>query len=240
MSASYRIFDITLKSKTLISPSLVRCVFEGADIHRMKLEAPDQRIKLLFPAADGKIPQLVNGPDWYGDYMAIPKEQRPVMRTYTLRALRCEQNQMDVEFVLHGVNGPASAWATHAEPGDALQTVAPNADFDGDSGGYEWVPPAQLQQALLIADETAVPAAMGILEQLALQANPPRVQAFFEVPVAGIAWIWPVSRSPRFTGCRVTWATNWRMVRCWWRRCASGSISPRRRVRRRSPWRKAV
>ncbi len=37
--------------------------------------------------------------------MAIPKEQRPVMRTYTLRALRCEQNQMDVEFVLHGVNG---------------------------------------------------------------------------------------------------------------------------------------
>lgn len=138
MSASYRIFDITLKSKTLISPSLVRCVFEGADIHRMKLEAPDQRIKLLFPAVDGKIPQLVNGPDWYGDYMAIPKEQRPVMRTYTLRALRREQNQMDVEFVLHGVNGPASAWATHAEPGDALQTVAPNADFDGDSGGYEW------------------------------------------------------------------------------------------------------
>ncbi len=61
----------------------------------------------------------------------------------------------------------------------------PNADFDGDSGGYEWVPPAQLQQALLIADETAVPAAMGILEQLAQQANPPRVQAFFEVPVAG-------------------------------------------------------
>lgn len=42
-----------------------------------------------------------------------------------------------------------------------------------------------LQQALLIADETAVPAAMGILEQLAQQANPPRVQAFFEVPVAG-------------------------------------------------------
>lgn len=240
MSASYRIFDITLKSKTLISPSLVRCVFEGADIHRMKLEAPDQRIKLLFPAADGKIPQLVNGPDWYGDYMAIPKEQRPVMRTYTLRALRREQNQMDVEFVLHGVNGPASAWATHAEPGDALQTVAPNADFDGDSGGYEWVPPAQLQQALLIADETAVPAAMGILEQLAQQANPPRVQAFLRCRWRGIVWIWPVSRSPRFTGCRVTWATNWRMARCWWRRCASGSISPRRRVRRRSPWWKAA
>ncbi|AGQ29608.1 NADPH-dependent ferric siderophore reductase [Serratia sp. BIGb0234] len=151
----------------------------------MKLEAPDQRIKLLFPAEEGQILRLENSDDWYRDYMAIPKDQRPVMRTYTLRALRAEQNQMDVEFVLHGVNGPASAWATHAKPGDVIQTVAPNADFDGDSGGYEWVPPSELQQALLIADETAVPAAVGILEQLAQRANPPRVQAFFEVPVAG-------------------------------------------------------
>ncbi|CAI1639590.1 Vibriobactin utilization protein ViuB [Serratia entomophila] len=184
-ASSYRIFDIKLKSKESVSPSLLRCVFEGPEVHRMKLEAPDQRIKLLFPAADGQSPQLENGADWYSHYMAIPKERRPVMRTYTLRALRQAQNQMEVEFVLHGVNGPASAWATHAAPGDAIQVVAPNAEFDGDSGGYEWAPPAQLQQALLIADETAVPAAMGILEQLARQANPPRVQAFFEVPVAG-------------------------------------------------------
>ncbi|CAI0840139.1 siderophore-interacting protein [Serratia grimesii] len=183
--SSYRIFDITLKVKENVSPSLLRCVFEGPDVHRMKLEAPDQRIKLLFPAEEGQNLRLENSDDWYRDYMAIPKAQRPVMRTYTLRALRVEQNQMDVEFVLHGVNGPASAWATHAKPGDTIQTVAPNADFDGDSGGYEWAPPSALQQALLIADETAVPAAVGILEQLAQQANPPRVQAFLEVPVAG-------------------------------------------------------
>lgn len=183
-ASSYRIFDITLKVKENVSPSLLRCVFEGPDVHRMKLEAPDQRIKLLFPADDGQIPRLENSDDWYRHYMAIPKEQRPIMRTYTLRALRTEHNQMDVEFVLHGVNGPASAWATHAKPGDTLQAVAPNADFDGDSGGYEWAPPAHLRQALLIADETAVPAAMGILEQLAQQANPPQVQAFFEVPLA--------------------------------------------------------
>lgn len=184
-ASNYRIFDIKLKSKVNVTPSLLRCVFEGPDVHRMKLEAPDQRIKLLFPAPDGQVPQLKNGADWYSDYMAIRKMQRPVMRTYTLRALRQKHNQMEVEFVLHGVNGPASAWATHAAPGDAIQVVAPNADFDGNSGGYAWAPPAQLKQALLIADETALPAAMGILEQLALQANPPRVQAFFEVPVAG-------------------------------------------------------
>ena len=185
MSASYRIFDLTLKHKENISPSLLRCVFTGPEVQRMKLEAPDQRIKLLFPVAEGQNQPLANSDDWYRNYMAIPKEQWPVMRTYTLRALRAVENEMDVEFVLHGVNGPASAWATHAVAGDKLQAVAPNADFAEDSGGYEWAPPAHTQQALLIADETALPAAMGIIEQLAQQANPPRVQAFFEVPVAG-------------------------------------------------------
>lgn len=185
MSANYRIFDVQLTEKRQISPSLVRCVFSGPQVSRMKLEAPDQRIKLLFPSAEGQALQLANGDDWYRDYMAIPKAQRPVMRTYTLRALRSERQEMDVEFVLHGDSGPASAWATHAQVGDAIQIVAPNADFAGDSGGYEWAPPAQMNQALLIADETALPAAMGILERLAQQDNPPRVQAFFEVPLAG-------------------------------------------------------
>lgn len=182
---SYRVFDIQLKEKVKISPSLLRCVFAGAEVHRMKLEAPDQRIKLLFPAEEGQTPRLEHGDDWHRSYMAIAKPQRPVMRTYTLRALRAEHNEMDVEFVLHGESGPASAWATHAQLGEAIQVVAPNADYPLDSGGYEWAPPAQMAQALLIADETAFPAAVAILEQLALQAHPPQVQAFFEVPVAG-------------------------------------------------------
>ncbi len=56
--------------------------------------------------------------------------------------------------------------------------VAPNAAFEVDSGGYEWTPPDGLRNALLIADETALPAAKGILESLARQPHPPRVQAF--------------------------------------------------------------
>lgn len=184
-ASSYRVFDIKLKVKENISPSLLRCVFEGPEVNRMKLEAPDQRIKLLLPADNGLITQVSKGDDWYRNYLTIPKEQRPIMRTYTLRALRAEQNEMHVEFVLHGVTGPASAWATHAKPGDAIQVVAPNAEYQSDSGGYEWIPPAQMMQALLIADETALPAAVAILEQLALQANPPHVQAFFEVPLVG-------------------------------------------------------
>jgi NADPH-dependent ferric siderophore reductase len=62
------------------------------------------------------------------------------MRTYTIRALRREACEVDVDFVLHGVNGPASAWATTARMGDRLQMVAPNLAYAGDPGGYEWKP----------------------------------------------------------------------------------------------------
>lgn len=183
MAAGYRIFDLTLKRRVQVTPSLLRCVFSGEDVADMKLEAPDQRIKLLFPNEEGERVTMPVSDGWYQDYLALPKAERPVMRTYTLRALRREEKEMDVEFVLHGETGPASRWAMHAAPGAKMQVVAPNGASSEESGGYEWHWHEGIQQALLIADETAVPAAIGILEQLATLASPPQVQAFFEVPL---------------------------------------------------------
>ncbi|EKM6344907.1 siderophore-interacting protein, partial [Cronobacter sakazakii] len=184
MTASYRIFNVTLRRRIAVTPSLLRCVFTGPDVAHMKHEAPDQRIKLMFARPDGNTARLPVSDSWYQDYLALPRERRPFMRTYTLRALRREACELDVEFVLHGDNGPASRWAMNARPGDTLQIVAPDRDFPGDSGGYEWSTDDALRQALLVADETALPAALGILEQLARQPAPPRVQAFLEVPLA--------------------------------------------------------
>lgn len=184
MTASYRIFNVTLRRRIPVTPSLLRCVFTGPDVAHMKHEAPDQRIKLMFARPDGNTARLPVSDSWYQDYLALPRERRPFMRTYTLRALRRDACELDVEFVLHGDSGPASRWAMNARPGDTLQIVAPDRDFPGDSGGYEWSADDALRQALLVADETALPAALGILEQLARQPAPPRVQAFLEVPLA--------------------------------------------------------
>jgi NADPH-dependent ferric siderophore reductase len=184
MAAGYRIFNVTLARRIAISPSLLRCVFTGPEVAQMKLESPDQRIKLLFAGQEETTAKMAISDSWYQDFLALPKAKRPVMRTYTLRALRRDALEVDVEFVLHGDGGPASRWATHARPGDAIQLVAPNAASPEDSGGYEWSDSDGVRQALLIADETALPAAMGILEQLAKKAEPPRVQAFFSVPLA--------------------------------------------------------
>lgn len=181
----YRLFNVQLVRKTELSPSLLSLVFSGQDVSHMKCDSPDQRIKILFPSEDGTPPSLPAELHWYQLVQEMPKEKRPVIRTYTLRHVDPVGLEVTVEFINHGTEGVASAWAINARPGDSIQMVAPDATHVEDSGGYEWTPPHGLRNALIIADETALPAARGILEMLAEQVNPPQVQAFFEVPEQG-------------------------------------------------------
>jgi NADPH-dependent ferric siderophore reductase len=179
---SYRIFDVQLKQRVALGPSLTRFIFTGPELDQCRTLAADQRIKLLFPTADGKPPALPLAASWHKASRTLPVEQRPPMRTYTIRRLRAERKEVDIEFVLHGETGPASRWATHAQPGERLQMVAPNALYSGDPGGYEWQPPSQPGNIVLIGDETALPAIAGILENLAQAQSNAQVEAFIEVP----------------------------------------------------------
>ncbi|WP_060483613.1 siderophore-interacting protein [Pseudomonas sp. NBRC 111119] len=181
--SAYRLFDLVLSRRIRLSPSLTRLVFTGPDVALMNTLAPDQRVKLFFPAADGSLPRLPADQHWKAAHSALPPALRPPMRTYTIRALRREALEVDVDFVLHGVNGPASAWATQAQVGDCLQMLAPNLAYEGDPGGYEWKPPQGVRTVLLIGDETALPAIAGVLEALALTQPDLAVQAFIEVPL---------------------------------------------------------
>jgi len=180
----YRLFNVQLARKSVVSPSLLSLVFRGPEVRFMKCDSPDQRIKLLLPSLDGTPSALANDEQWYETLQSMDKEKRPILRTYTLRHLNRAKEELTVEFVSHGTEGPASAFAVTAEPGATLQIVAPNAEYPEDSGGYEWAPPAGLRHGLIVADETALPAARGILERLAALPEPPQIQAFLEVPEA--------------------------------------------------------
>ena len=177
----YQLFDIQLRRRERLSPSLCRFVFADDDVRQMRTLAADQRVKLLFPDAQGHEPALPKDGDW----QAARRQAQHPMRTYTIRALRADAGELDIDFVLHGDSGPASAWAEQAEPGDRLQIVAPHRHAQGDPGGYEWRPPQGVRQLLLIGDETALPAIAGILESLAELAAPPATQVFLEVPEPG-------------------------------------------------------
>lgn len=180
--SAYRVFDVHLKAIIPLSPSLARFVFTSEEVAQMHTLAADQRIKMFFPSANGQPPQLPKHGSWQEARRGLDAQSTPPMRTYTLRALRREALEVDVDFVLHGVNGPASTWATQACIGDRLQMVAPNFAFDGDPGGYEWQPPKAMRALLLVGDETALPAIAGILEQMAVDYPDVPVQAFIEVP----------------------------------------------------------
>ena len=182
---SYRLFNVVLARKEVLSPSMLRCVFRGDDVHQMKIDAPDQRIKLLFPSLKGTPVTLTADGSWWEQIRSLPEERRPVLRTYTIRRVDVVASEVEVEFVMHGTEGPASAWAVGSQPGAALQIVAPNREFAEDSGGYEWNPHPQAERGLVIADETALPAVKGILQDLVQRETPPHIQVFIEVPKQG-------------------------------------------------------
>ncbi|MCL7714380.1 siderophore-interacting protein [Stenotrophomonas mori] len=178
----YRLFHVQLKQRIALSPSMVRMVLTAPEVAHMRSDGPDQRIKVFFPLPGQSAPQVPEGEDWYARYRALGDDERPPMRTYTIRALRRGQAEVDVDFVMHGETGPASRWAVHARPGDRIALMAPDAEVPDPQGmGYEWKPPADAGEILLVADETALPAVAGILETLAGQSAPPRVRALLEV-----------------------------------------------------------
>lgn len=194
----FRLFDAEVRERMALTPSLARIVLGGGDLAEACSLGPDQRIKIFFPDADGRL-QVPRGEDWYARYRALDPAARPPMRTYTVRRMREDSGEMEVDFVLHGDAGPASRWARQAQPGDKVVVIAPERARP-DTGGVEWRPPRDLHEVLLVADETALPAVANILEALADQPHPPAVQAFIEVPVAGDEL--PLVAPPR---ARITW-----------------------------------
>ncbi|MER6828130.1 siderophore-interacting protein [Streptosporangium sp. NPDC000563] len=194
---AYRGHQVAVLRTERLSPSFVRVTFGGEDLAGFADNGFDQRIKVILPLPDGSITPLGEGADWYQRWRALPDELRNPIRTYTVRAVRPEQRELDVDFVLHGETGPASRWAAHASPGDRVVVVGPNAAHPGPTGGQEWAPPAGASHLLLAGDETAVPAIAAIVESL---SGSVRATALLEIPKAADALRLDVR-----PGVKVTW-----------------------------------
>lgn len=184
----YDVFEIKLLKKKRLSTAFMRLTFGADEVKYLKAYAPDQWVKLIFPKVAGEGVNVPDGMTPYDYYGSLPDEIRPDIRNYTIRYLRPELNEVDIDFVLHGADGPASAWAIEAEVGAKIFIMAQCefSDYRAEGapkiGSFVWMPPRAAREILLMADETALPAAIGILEQLAGLDNPPKVTAYFEVP----------------------------------------------------------
>ena len=154
-----------------ITPHMRRFTVTSDHLARYGDPGYDQRIKVVFPTETANLDSMPTGPNWYLDWRALDPRTRPPFRTYTTRAVRHEQLEVDVDMVTHDVQGPASHWIRDAVVGDDILIVAPSIEDEPPHLGIDFVPPTQVGNFLLVGDETAAPAIAVILEQLPRDAR---------------------------------------------------------------------
>lgn len=144
---------LTVKDAWRLTPSMIRVTFQGPELEGFPEGREGGNCKLLLPEPGEQrhdfATRLSNGP-------------APIRRTYTVRAFRPDVQELDIDFVAHGDNGPASRWAMNAKPGDFLGFMGPSTpkmtEFEAD-----WY--------LVAADPSAIPVAAVALEAMPRDAK---------------------------------------------------------------------
>ena len=149
-----------VKDKQWITPNMIRVTCMAEWISTLTPGIEGAHFKLFLPKQDqieaDFLRQLEDGP-------------RPDVRTYTIRFLRVECAEMDIDFVDHGDAGPASAWARRCSNGDVVGFAGPG--------------PIKLKEFhaktyVLAADMSALPVVAATLEAMPRDA---KGVAFFEI-----------------------------------------------------------
>lgn len=135
------------------TPKMRRVIFDGPGVAQYATHPPCvPNIKIYFPHPGQQLDHP--GVDERGRW-AFRGDQRSRVRTYTVRWLDHEKGQMAIDFVRHGDEGLASAWVERIIPGDILGALGGGGRVL-EPGGY----------AVLLGDETALPAISDALEQM--------------------------------------------------------------------------
>ncbi|WP_051935471.1 siderophore-interacting protein [Deinococcus sp. YIM 77859] len=156
-------------AKAPLTPNLLRLTLAG----ELRDFGPGHTFKLLIvPRGTTALPLPETAP-------------RPVVRTFTVRALNREAGELTVDLVLHG--GFAAQWALQAKPGDPVGVVGPlGAPLPLTRGPY-----------LIAGDHCALPAIARLLEELPQDATG---DVLIEIP--GPADELPLAHPP---GLRLHW-----------------------------------
>ncbi|MFF4490789.1 siderophore-interacting protein [Streptomyces sp. NPDC001544] len=181
VAAPFRFFSLQVVRTRRLGPSLVRVTFGGPDLHAFHSQGRDQSLSLFLPHPGQPEPvvPLALGDSWWQGWRELPEDVRAVMRSYTLRALRRDPDEIDIDFALHNPSGPASRWASGAAPGDRVLLLGPAV---ADNRAIRFRPPEGTDLVVVWGDESAVPAACATLESLPAGT---RVHAWLEVDDAG-------------------------------------------------------
>ena len=151
---------LSVRGKRWLGAHMVRLTVGGPGFGEFRPnDFTDKYVKIHFvDPALGLVPPY----DLAGLRESLPPEQRPVTRTYTVRRVEADAQQLTLDFVVHGDAGIAAPWAARAEVGDALS-------LSGAGGGYR--PDRALDWHLFAGDESALPAIGAALDALPRDAR---------------------------------------------------------------------
>ncbi|MBV1862053.1 MAG: siderophore-interacting protein [Nannocystaceae bacterium] len=102
---------------------------------------------------------------------AAPESERPAGAYYTVRAFRPDAGEVDLWFVLHEPRSGVGGWAADAKSGDRVALWGPRGRFEV---------PEDVQELLLVGDETALPSIASILDFMKPRELP--TQVVVEIP----------------------------------------------------------
>ena len=123
-------FEVTVARVVDLNPVMRRITLTAPELAEYRLLGPDEYFGLLMPGADGRLhlpdPERTNVRTAIAD---MPESEQPGLRWYTVRALRRDEGELDVDIVTHGDSGPGSAWATTAAVGDTAGAAKALAEY---------------------------------------------------------------------------------------------------------------
>lgn len=142
-------YHLNVRSNDRLTPNMRRIVLHGTELTDFPAGQEGGYVKLVFKSAE--------------------EDGKPTLRSYTIRAFNATERTLTLDFVDHGDNGPASAWANRAAPGDTITIRGP---------GDPKVAPHDADWFLFAGDMSALPALAVNLENLPPDA---RGYAFIEI-----------------------------------------------------------
>ncbi|MEQ4660510.1 siderophore-interacting protein [Providencia rettgeri] len=152
---------IQVKSITDISPSIRSITFTGERLNTYPTDCEGGHLKIFLA------PDLISQPTLpilSKEGRSWPEDKpRPFVRTYTVRAIRPEVSEIDIEFAMHdGATGPAYLFARDAKPGNWMGITNP--------GGPDPLLPAR-QHYFMAGDSSSLPAIAALLEKMPANAQ---------------------------------------------------------------------
>ncbi len=112
-----------------LTPHLIRVVLGGKGFDTfIPNQFTDAYVKIVF-VNHGVDVGALQQPLTLDSFTALPAEQQPTVRTFTVRSVATERREIAIDFVVHGQHGVAGPWAAAAVPGTPAYLTSPNGAY---------------------------------------------------------------------------------------------------------------